>query len=79
MAPLRTDAPSGIWTCHPDGYYVRYFPSGYSQTKTQIYVPEDIITRLDGKKLIYDATDDIACPANTGSQRLAQTNEVFSL
>lgn len=79
MAPARTDAPRGIWTCHPDGYYVRYFPSGYSQTKTQIYVPEDIITRLKGKKLIYDATDDIACPANTGSQRLAQTNEVFSL
>jgi len=75
MAPPRTDAPSGIWTCHTDGYYVRYFPSGYSQTKTQIYVPQDVITRLGGKKLIFDATDDIACPANTGSQRLAQTNE----
>jgi hypothetical protein len=79
MAPPRTDAPNGIWTCHPDGYYIRYFPSGYSRTKTQIYVPEDVITRLDGKKLIYDATDDIAYPANTGSQRLAQTNEAISL
>lgn len=79
MAPLRTDAPSGIWTLHPDGYYVRYFPSGYSKTKTQIYVPEETIAALKGKELIYDASDDIACPANTGSQRLIQTNEVAAL
>ena len=76
MAPPREDTPSGIWTYHPDGYYIRYFPSGYSRTKTQIYVPHETITRLKGKDLIYDATDDIACPANTGSQRLIQTNEV---
>jgi hypothetical protein len=30
---------------------------------------------LNVEKLVYNATDDIACPANTGSQRLAQTNE----
>jgi len=75
MAPVRADIPSGIWTLHPDGYYIRYFPSGYSQTKVQIYVPESLIKDRGSKKLIYDATDDIACPANTGSQRLAQTNE----
>ncbi|REG98852.1 hypothetical protein [Flavobacterium aquicola] len=73
MAPERTDVPSGIWTLHPDGYYIRYFPSGYSITKVQIYVPREIIAA--GKTVIYDATNDIACPANTGSQRLAQTNE----
>lgn len=75
MAPPRTDYPSGIWTLHPDGYYVRYIPSGYSITKVQIYVPKELIISLNGKSLIYDATNDIACPANTGSQRLAQTNE----
>jgi hypothetical protein len=73
MAPERSDVPSGIWTLHPDGYYIRYFPSGYSITKVQIYVPKEIIAT--GKTIIYDATNDIACPANTGSQRLAQTNE----
>lgn len=73
MAPARSDVPSGIWTLHPDGYYIRYFPSGYSVTRVQIYVPKEIIT--SGKTIIYDATNDIACPANTGSQRLAQTNE----
>jgi hypothetical protein len=75
FAPPRTDYPSGIWTLHPDGYYIRYVPSGYSITKVQIYVPKELIISLNGKSLIYDATDDIACPANTGSQRLAQTNE----
>ena len=73
MAPLRADVPSGIWTLHPSGYYIRYFPQGYSITQVQIYVPTSIINVI--KPVIYDATNDIACPANTGSQRLAQTNE----
>lgn len=75
IAPARTDIPSGIWTLHPDGYYVRYFPSGYSITRVQVYVPKELMLSLNGKKIIYDATNDIACPANVGSQRLAQTNE----
>lgn len=73
MAPERSDVPRGIWALHPDGYYIRYFPSGYSITKVQIYVPKELITA--SKPIVYDATNDIACPANTGSQRLAQTNE----
>jgi hypothetical protein len=75
IAQPRTDYPSGIWTLHPDGYFIRYIPSSYSVTKVQIYVPKELIVGLNGKPLIYDATNDIACPANTGSQRLAQTNE----
>jgi hypothetical protein len=75
FASPRKDIPSGIWTLHPDGYYIRYFPSSYSITKVQIYVPASAILATNGKKIIYDATNDIACPANTGSQRLAQTNE----
>ncbi len=64
----RADIKSGMWTLHPNGYYVRYFPSGYSKTRVQIYVP-------DGKgQIIYNAIGTIACPANTGAQRLAQTN-----
>ena len=73
MAPPRTDVPRGIWTKHPDGYFVRYLPSGYSVTKVQIYVPKELVNA--GTQLVYDATNDIACPANTGAQRLAQTNE----
>jgi hypothetical protein len=67
----RPDVTRGRWTLHPDGYYVRYFPEGYSRTRVQVYVPNSINTA----NLVYDAVGDIACPANTGAQRLAQTNE----
>jgi hypothetical protein len=74
LAPqLDPEVPSGIWSLHPDGYYVRFIPSGYSVTRVQIYVPKELInTKPD---LVYDGTNGIACPANVGAQRLAQTNE----
>lgn len=75
MAAPRSDVPSGIWSLHPKGYYIRYFPSGYSETRVQIYVPKELMLKYKTEQLIYDATNDIACPANTGSQRLAQTND----
>ncbi len=64
----RRDIKRGMWTLHPNGYYVRYFPNGYSRTKVQVYVPEE------KGKITYNAIGTIACPANTGAQRLAQTN-----
>lgn len=67
------NVPSGIWSLHPDGYYIRFIPSGYSVTRTQIYVPRELVTAKPN--LVYDAPNGIACPANVGSQRLAQTNE----
>src|SRR5215207_8217639 len=42
-APLgegSRDVPSGRWSLHPDGYYVRYLPSGYSSTRVEIWVPQ---------------------------------------
>lgn len=38
--PIRRDVPRGRWSAHPDGYYVRFFPSGYDNTRLQVYVPE---------------------------------------
>ncbi|MFM2363470.1 MAG: hypothetical protein RLZZ316_2372 [Bacteroidota bacterium] len=64
----RADVKRGMWSLHPDGFYVRYRPNGYSRTTVQVYVP-------DAKgQIIYNAISTIACPANTGAQRLAQTN-----
>ncbi len=71
----RPDIIRGKWTLHPDGYYVRYFPQGYQRTKVQVYVPNNINTA----NLTYDAVGDIACPANTGAQRLAQTNQPIDI
>ncbi len=70
---VDNEFPSGTWSLHPDGYYIRFIPSGYSVTKTQIYVPQELVDSKPG--LVYDAPNGIACPANTGAQRLIQTNE----
>lgn len=67
------DVPAGIWSLHPDGYYIRFMPQGYSVTKVQIYVPKELIDNKSN--LVYDGPNGIACPANVGAQRLAQTNE----
>ncbi len=35
------EIPEGRWSLHPDGYYIRYFPTGYKRTRVEIWVPED--------------------------------------
>ncbi|GAA4904978.1 hypothetical protein [Mucilaginibacter defluvii] len=71
----NSEYPSGTWSLHPDGYYIRYIPQGYSITKVQIFVPKELIDKAGKDPIIYDAPYGIACPANVGAQRLAQTNE----
>jgi hypothetical protein len=61
------EVPSGRWSLHPDGYYVRYVPRGYSYTVTQVWVPE----AAAGK--VYDPALHIAVPGNTARQRLIQS------
>ncbi len=70
---VDNDYPSGTWSLHPEGYYIRYIPRGYSVTETQIFVPQELADTKPG--LVYDGPNSIACPANTGAQRLIQTNE----
>jgi hypothetical protein len=36
----KRNIPEGRWSLHPEGYFVRFFPSGYKRTLLQIYVPE---------------------------------------
>ena len=72
MAPLgegSRQVPSGRWSLHPDGYYVRYIPQGYSYTVTQIWVPQG--SPAVGKE--YDPATHIAVPGNTARQRLVQS------
>ena len=64
----NSEVVRGMWSLHPDGYYVRYFPEGYSRTRVQLWVPDT------KGQIIYNAIGTIACPASTGAQRLAQTN-----
>src|SRR3982751_5992997 len=66
------DVPSGRWSLHPDGYYVRYIPSGYSSTRVEIWVPQG--SAAIGKE--YDPATHIAVPGNTSRQRLIQSGRV---
>jgi len=71
-APLgegSRQVPSGRWSLHPDGYYVRYIPSGYSSTRVEIWVPQG--SPAVGKE--YDPATHIAVPGNTARQRLIQS------
>ena len=69
MGPGSRAVPSGRWSLHPDGYYVRYIPQGYSYTVTQIWVPQG--SPAVGKE--YDPATHIAVPGNTARQRLIQS------
>jgi hypothetical protein len=67
--------PSGRWSRHPDGYFVRYLPSSYSHTLTQIWVPEG--SEAIGRE--YDPAMHIAVPGNTARQRLIQSGRAHSI
>ncbi|MFO8041171.1 MAG: hypothetical protein R6U67_17190 [Sodalinema sp.] len=80
IAILTGDAPRGEgsrtipqqrWSLHPDGYFVRYFPSGYRRTRMEVLVPRPVtvvrddlnrITALDydnGYRIETDYDDEI--------------------
>ena len=63
------DVPTGRWSLHPDGYYVRYIPSGYSSTRVEVWVPQGAPSV--GKE--FDPATHIAVPGNTARQRLIQS------
>lgn len=77
MAPMGAGSravASGRWSLHPDGYYVRYVPSGYSRTRTEIWVPQG--SPAVGKE--YDPATHIAVPGNTARQRLVQSGRAHT-
>lgn len=41
--------PKQRWSLHPEGYFVRYFPSGYAQTQMQVVVPRPATVVRDSK------------------------------
>jgi hypothetical protein len=69
FGPGSQQIPSGRWSMHPDGYYVRFIPSGYSSTRVEIWVPQG--SPAAGRE--YDPATHIAVPGNTARQRLIQS------
>lgn len=71
-APLgegSLNIPSGRWSLHPDGYYIRYIPSSYSSTRVELWIPQG--SSSVGKE--FDPAAHIAVPGNTARQRLIQS------
>jgi len=73
VGPGSQDIPSGRWSIHPDGYYVRYVPQSYSNTVVSIWVPQG--SPAVGKE--YDPATHIAVPGNTNRQRLIQSGRGY--
>ncbi len=71
--PDSQDVPSGRWSRHPDGYWVRYLPSGYTNTRVEVWVPEG--SAAAGTTL--DLATHIAVPGNTARQRLLQSGVAY--
>ncbi|WP_337868616.1 hypothetical protein [Meiothermus sp.] len=51
------EVPEGRWSYHPDGYFIRYFPQGYSRTRTEVYVPETFDVQRDALGRIVSIAD----------------------
>ncbi|HEX2629585.1 MAG TPA: hypothetical protein VHM26_11245, partial [Chitinophagaceae bacterium] len=64
----------GTWTWHPDGYYIRFFPTAYYSTRIEIHVPQG--STAVGKE--FDPATHIAAPALTGRQRLLMSARFYS-
>jgi hypothetical protein len=76
MAPVGAgseDVPTGRWSEHPDGYWVRYLPGSYTNTVVEIWVPDD----APGIGAEFDPATHIAVPGNTARQRLIQSGRPY--
>jgi len=68
-----TEVEKDQWYKQADGYYLRYFPSGYQHVKIQVYVPQgslDLCGKKSGNWLLFDPVTMMAIPAHSKSQRL---------
>ena len=63
----------GTWTWNPLGYYVRFLPVAYYQSRVEIYVPSG--STAVGKE--FDPATHIAAPAQTGRQRLLMSGRPY--
>lgn len=52
------EIPRGRWSYHYDGYFLRYFPSGYPTTEIQISVPGHFTITRDSKGRVISVADD---------------------
>lgn len=51
------EVPQGRWSYHPKGYFIRYFPNGYSLTRIEVSVPEPMQIERDQLRRITRIAD----------------------
>lgn len=59
-APRTADSreiPAQRWSYHPEGYFIRYQPSGYSRTEMHVSVPQPFRLTRDGQGRITEIMD----------------------
>jgi len=47
----------GQWSRHPAGYYIRYYPDGFAQTRVQVLVPDRVVVTRDRLNRITSIED----------------------
>ncbi|HYH15807.1 MAG TPA: hypothetical protein VD794_11330 [Flavisolibacter sp.] len=78
----RTDLKQDQWYQQEEGYYVRYIPNNYKQTKIQVYVPDSIADSTayeTGNYIVFDPTSWMVMPANSNAQRLGIGGPVLDI
>ena len=79
---LRTDIKQDHWYQHKEGYYVRYIPNNYKQTRIQVYVPDslaDSAAQEPGDYIVFDPASWVVIPANSNAQRLGIGGPVLDI
>lgn len=78
----RTDIKQDQWYRQQEGYYVRYLPNNYKQTKIQVYVPDSIVETAKHEPdnyIVFDPTSWVVVPANSNAQRLGIGGPVLDI
>ena len=78
----RTDIKQDQWHQQEEGYYVRFVPNNYKQTKIQVYVPESVVDSAaheTGNYLVFDPASWVVVPANSNAQRLGIGGPVLDI
>jgi hypothetical protein len=78
----RADLKQDQWYKQEEGYYIRYIPNNYKQTRIQVYVPDGIVystAHETGNYVVFDPTSWVVMPANSNAQRLGIGGPVLDI
>jgi hypothetical protein len=78
----RSDFKRDNWLKQEEGYFVRYLPSSYSNTKIQVYVPANVgdpVSMSGDEYVLFDPASSVVVPAYSNAQRLGVGGPVIDI